>query len=204
MKLTPEQREAIEVFMSALPHWRELYVEQLPTSVFKNDSKFFAPTTLKKEFFPREAHWTWNKSNGTIIIDLQQQFRIRLAKYNSRRRKAMQTPQIPSYKIWSYSVTVLATGEEFSFIWCTKGKTRCAREHKEQCQKDITIKNVPKNQNPIDQFAGLNIPEQQINLPVQNTTTDINQTNLDVADFAFLKEFVPPELSNEFGWTDSN
>mmetsp|Transcript_289 Transcript_289/g.367 ORF Transcript_289/g.367 Transcript_289/m.367 type:complete len:283 (+) Transcript_289:127-975(+) len=153
-KLTPEQKEAVEVFVSTLPHWRDYYVDQLPVTVFENNARFFTPAPLKKEFFPREPHWTWNRSNGTIVIDLYQQFRIRLAKFNSRRRKTA-VQQQPSYKIWSYSVTVLQTNEEFSFIWCTKGKTRSHRDTTQKTEPQVPQKpkvepqQVDKQEKPV-------------------------------------------------------
>merc|ERR1712137_1021245 len=153
-KLTPEQREAIEVFVSTLPVWRNYYVEQLPSTVFENNARYFTPIPLKKDNFPRESNWTWNRSNGSVVIDLYNQFRVKLSKYNSRQRKNS-TQQQPSYKIWSYSVTVLQTKEHFAFIWCTKGKTRASRttRPKDASKPTPVPKPTPESPVPVLEYA---------------------------------------------------
>lgn len=198
-KLSPEQKEALNIFLESLPKWKEFYVDQLPSKIFEDNSRYFTSAPIKKESFPREPHWTWNRSNGTISIDLLQQFRIRLAKFNSRkRRQAIQ--QQPSYKIWSYAVTVLDTNEEFSFIWCTKGKPRCQRERQDSKVK-VTVPIVPVQ---VHSFTNSN---SEFSIHSQVTTDDNKQKNgsnsiddLRLADFSFLKPFTDPDVAEQLGW----
>merc|ERR1712137_877068 len=162
----------------------------------ENNSYYFTPTSLKKDSFPRESHWTWNRSNGTIVVDVFKKFRISLAKFNSRRTKP-NLPQ-PSYKIWSYSVTVLQTNEEFTFIWCTKGKNRNINSSKSTKISQATIERTTISQ-PKNSTSLVNTNENAKSTETESGSAP-SYSDLILSDFAFLRPFTDPNIANQLGW----
>ena len=118
------------MLVSCLPQWRSLSTTSPPSTTFEDNTCYFTAAPLKKASLPRDPTCSWNRSNGTVVLEVQKRFRVHLSKFNSRRKK--NSPNQSSHKIWTFAVTLIETGEEFAFVWCTNGKPRASRSKREE------------------------------------------------------------------------
>merc|ERR1712224_318339 len=123
-KLSPEHTRLLEVFN----HYYSLYNQS--TIVFASDltiedatyedSYLFVFGVLGRKSLPHPAEWIWNQSKSKHTIQIRDNLKINVTKWNPRKSKGNIRP---SCKLWICEIISHDTkGSHVNFLWVEKGK----------------------------------------------------------------------------------
>ena len=143
IKLSPEQRKAIEVFETAINYQESLTVPKISEEhVSVTGSRIFVVGKIGRKSLPHEHHWVWNQSKAQQTIENSNTHEIVMYKLNPRKKNKSQIQGYPSYKLWVF-VMKSKFGEakyNTNFIWCERGKQDELNETK---RIEVVIENKP-------------------------------------------------------------
>ena len=126
-KLSPEHTRLLEVFN----HYYSLYNQS--TIVFASDltiedvtyedSYLFVFGVLGRKSLPHPAEWIWNQSKSKHTIQIRDNLKINVTKWNPRKSKVSKGNIRPGYKLWICEIISHDTkGSHVNFLWVEKGK----------------------------------------------------------------------------------
>lgn len=179
--LTPEQQRATSVFRESYEKFdlqtafpvRSLNLDQVTIS----NVMLFVEGRINRRTLPHETHWAWNQSKSKVQFSMEDGTQVKFAKLNPRRVKSNNIG-LPSYKLWVFEVESpkITSSNSIFFLWCEKGKASSDAEPP-LVQETSRGHKKPKLQEP------------------QQSTEEIS-----VAQFAFLADFIDPEIASQLGW----
>ena len=182
--LTPEQQRAISIFLECYKNYsadqvivvRDLTMDELVIS----DAKLFVEGRINRRTLPHQNHWAWNQSKSKVQFSLEGGGQVKFAKLNPRRVKTTDAG-LPSYKLWVFEVESpnITIHSSLFFLWCEKGKT-----------------SVDADPPLVQETRGSKKSKSQ---DVQQPTEEIT-----VDQFAFLADFIDPEIASQLGWITSS
>ena len=142
LKLSPEQKKAIEVFQSAIAQQDSLIVPKIAEEhVSVTGSRIFVVGKIGRKSLPHDHHWVWNQSKAQQTIENSSTHEIVMYKLNPRKKNKNQTQGYPSYKLWVF-VMKSKFGEPKSntnFIWCERGRQEEEKEIKIENKQSLQL-----------------------------------------------------------------
>ena len=189
LKLTREQKQAIQVFINhspvldqLVPNTSLLYKEAglLPTNFVA-----YSQIPILKSCIPKEKGWSWNQSNIKTTAHINENITVLLRKVSPRKLAGAHSAQTPSFKIWLYEI--FDVNRVSYFLWCEKGYQpivfpRCVTQQCNSLQLMVCESEISNDDGLITPIG--KIFPQLVSLQ----------------SLSFLKDFVDHRIAAEFGW----
>ena len=197
--LTPEQRKAIKVVQECLPLWHQYLCDDVTRSeICYSDYKAFTTQKISYSDLHHGTNWTWNQSNATKKVILENDIAIVVQKFNTRKkRKNNSSANGIIFKLWMFSVYKNSDNSFLGiFIWCEKG------------YPPLTVYCIPQQQQQVNvsnrYYSAPQVVEEEY---IYNTSSNsdplfCNSTpaTLTLGDLDFLRPFVDDQTAASFGW----
>ena len=119
-RLTREQSNAIQVFISQRPYLDQLF-QQKDEIVFETGFVAARYAEYRLSQLPSGKHWAWNQSNARVVVQVDDHTQLILKKVSPRVRLANSGHPVPSLKLW-ISWIKSTHNQDYYFLWVEKGE----------------------------------------------------------------------------------